>query len=215
MSLLLPAANLSVPVPLDRPVALLLRHAERPALPEKAPGDEVPITEAGRQRSRTLGAELAAHLRGLSTSPIRRCVETAEALLHGAGASLEIRRDRMLGDPGAFVVDARLAWETWLQVGTEAVFQALLHGEHVLPGFAVPARAARQLAHHVVQALVGREPGLHLFVSHDVVIGPLVARLLRLVPGDAAMPAFLGGAALWAEGERLVLAYRGMVAEVT
>ena len=66
--------------PTDRPVVLLLRHSVRDDLPPEEAGYTLPITEIGRQLGRELGASLASRLRTLRTSPLNRCVQTAEVL---------------------------------------------------------------------------------------------------------------------------------------
>ncbi|MCY4098072.1 MAG: histidine phosphatase family protein [Rhodospirillales bacterium] len=96
-------------VPADAPVAVLLRHSARsPFLPGDA-GDTVPLTSAGVGLAQRLGAMLGDRLRSLQASPLRRCMETAEALRSGAGVDVPVVADRLLGDPGVFVADARLA----------------------------------------------------------------------------------------------------------
>lgn len=200
-------AGASTPIPADRPVALLLRHAERPELPVGLPGDDVPLTPRGRREAQALGEALGARLSGLSTSPVRRCVETAEAIRDGAGLVAVARPDPMLGAPGAFVEDADLAWSTWLAWGHQAVIEALVGTRPTPPGFADPAPAARRLACHVVAELAGAPPGIRVFVTHDVVLGPLAAHLLGRARNRGTWPRFLQGAWLWSEGDRIALAY--------
>lgn len=201
--------RLDAPIPLDRPVALLLRHAERPDFPPHTPGNDVSLTPAGRHAARTLGEALGARLIGLSTSPVRRCVETADAIREGAGFADAPRFDRMLGDPGAFVEDAELAWSTWLRWGHQAIVAALMAGSRIPPGFADPASAARNLARHVAGSLCDRPPGVFALVTHDVVLAALVARTLGSPLGEESWPGFLHGAWLWAEPEGLRLIFDG------
>jgi hypothetical protein len=80
-------------------------------------------------------------------------------------------------------------------------------GKAVPPGFAEPGQATRRLAAHLGKHLPSI-PGVHVFVTHDTVLGPFVAQGLGRVLEAEAWPGFLHGALLWREGERLVLAYR-------
>jgi broad specificity phosphatase PhoE len=189
------------------PLVLLLRHAERPKLPAHEPGNDVALTVAGREASWRLGQALGNRLLGLSTSPVLRCRETAEALREGAGASCGVVHDRMLGDPGVFVADPQQAWSSWLGCGPDAVARALMTGEAVPPGFAEPARATRRLASHLCERLPST-PGVHVFVSHDTLLGPFIAQALGRVLEAEAWPGFLHGALLWREREHHMLAYR-------
>lgn len=97
-------------VPADAPVAVLLRHSVRGPLPPGNAGDAVPLTCAGVGLARHLGAMLGDRLSSLHAGPLRRCMETAEALRSGAGVDVPVFADSLLGDPSVFVADTRLAW---------------------------------------------------------------------------------------------------------
>ena len=88
--------------PRDRPVAILLRHAAREELPPDRVGFEVPITPAGAWLARELGALMGERLRSLPSSPLPRCIRTAESLAAGAGLDTPVAPDRLLGDPYQF-----------------------------------------------------------------------------------------------------------------
>ncbi len=199
--------GLRVRVPSEVPMALLLRHAERPPLPTHEPGNEVALTAAGQEACRRLGQALGNQLHGLSTSPVLRCLETAEALRASAGASCEVVQDRMLGDPGVFVTDPKQAWTSWQGLGANTIARALMTGQAVPPGFAEPGQATRALAAHLSKHLPGT-PGVHIFVTHDTLLGPFVAQGLGRILETEAWPGFLHGALLWRDGARLMLAYR-------
>ncbi|MEP7121177.1 MAG: histidine phosphatase family protein [Byssovorax sp.] len=194
-------------VPRDAPVALLLRHSVREHL---APGDAgytQPITEVGVKLARDLGAILGARLRSLHTSPLTRCVQTAEGLRLGASSNVSVVIDRLLGDPGAFVLDGKLAWSHWEERGHEGVMAYFVSGQETLPGLAAPDAAARFLVHHLLAA-AGPNPGIHVFVTHDALVTAAAARLLgdHLTPAD--WPWFLEGALFWREGDSVSVAYR-------
>ena len=180
-------------VPEDAPIAVLLRHSVRGPLPRRDAGNAVPLTRDGARLARCLGRALGDRLRALHTSPLPRCVQTAEALRFGAEVDIPIVSDRLLGDPGVYVVDARRAWSNWETLGHEAVVQSLVSGSPALPGMADPDRAARRLVRHML-ATAGHRPGLHLFITHDFVITVTVARLLAVPLGQEDWPWYLEGA---------------------
>ena len=140
-------------VPSDRPVAMLVRHSVRGHLPPGDAGYALPITDVGHQLARELGMKLRGRLRRVHASPLLRTMQTAERLAEGAEGETTIVPDRMLGDPGAFVVDGR-AGATWSELGHEEVMRRLVHGDDVLPGHdrvglawaAVEAEATREQA---------------------------------------------------------------------
>ena len=88
-------------------------------------------------------------------------MQTAEALREGARTSLDIRPDRPLGAPGAFIVDERLGGQTLQRLGLESFMEHLITGEGVLPGLAEPTSAAFTLVGH----MLGRAGSLGVAMS--------------------------------------------------
>lgn len=95
--------------PSDRAVVVLLLRSVRDHLPPGDQGNGLPITDVGRRLALELGGLLGSRLRTLHASPLLRCVQTAEALAEGAGVRLAAVPNRLLSDPGVFVLDGRRA----------------------------------------------------------------------------------------------------------
>lgn len=193
--------------PGDQPVVLLLRHSVRNALPPDDTAYALPITEEGKGLAVQLGQRLGKRLKTLHTSPLVRCVQTAEALRVGAGLDTPIVHDRLLGDPGVYVIDGRRAWVNWQTLGHEGVMEHLVSQSEALPGMARPDEAARFLVQHML-AVAGNLPGIHVFVTHDSLITATAARLLGQKYGVEDWPWFLEGAFFWRTKEGLRVAYR-------
>lgn len=185
-------------LPRDRAAVVFVRHAERPPLPAGKTGDDLPITVAGQRAAQELGASLAGRLRSLTTSPVRRCVETAKAIAEGARAELAPVPDSLLGGPGAFVLDADLAWENWLRDGNDGVVERLVRSDDAMPGMRPPSVAVAQLVALAAARLEAGE-GVHVLVTHDAVLAPLVSRALGR--SHVMWPDYLGAAAVWREGD--------------
>lgn len=199
-------------VPASRPVAMLVRHAARPPFVDGEDGYALPITELGRRRALALGHLLGARLRTLHTSPLLRCLQTAEALREGAARDVAIHQDRLLGDPGVYVLDDRIAAEQWAARGHEGVMAHLVLEDHALPGMAVPDHAARLLVHHML-AIGAEDPGLHVFVTHDSLVTATAARLLGEPLGPEAWPRYLEAAFFWRQEGTVRAAYRDICRE--
>lgn len=201
----LPAA-----IPDDRPVALLMRHGERPPIAAGEPGTDLALTARGREHAGALGRALGSRLRRLHTSPVRRCQETAEALRAGAGATTPIVADRLLGDPGVFVLDPERAWENWRTLGNQGVIEHLAWGTAALSGLADPSCAALELASHLLDSVRDGEVGLHVFVTHDALLLPTLTRLVAAVTDRSWWPGCLESAAFWNTSALPRLAYRAL-----
>lgn len=192
--------------PSDRPVAMLVRHSVRGYLPPGDAGYALPITDVGHQLARELGMKLRGRLRRVHASPLLRTMQTAERLAEGATRETAVVPDRMLGDPGAFVVDGR-AGAAWSELGHEEVMRRLVHGDDVLPGCADAEAAARALVQHMLAASDGA-PGVHAFVTHDSLVTATVARLLGEPLTKEDWPWYLEAAFFWKEGDAVHVGYR-------
>lgn len=191
--------------PLDRPVVVLLRHSARPPLPPGDEGFDIPITDDGVRIARELGAQLGPRLRSLHSSPLLRCVQTAQCIAEGARASLAVRTDTLLGHPGVFVVHGG-AGRVWRQLGHDEVMAHLVGARDAeLDGVADADAAARFL---VQRMLSETTPGIHVFVTHDSLVTATAARLLGIAFDRSAWPLYLDGAWFWRDGPRTFISYR-------
>lgn len=194
-------------IPASAPAAVLLRHSVRDHLPPGDAGYSLPITEVGVTLAQQLGSMLEDRLRTLHASPLTRCIQTAEALRAGAGVDIPVVEDRLLGDPGVFVVDGKRAWSNWVELEHEGVMEHLVSQDFPLPGMADPDPAARFLVQHMLAVADGRA-GLHVFVTHDSLVTATAARLLGEPLGPDAWPWYLEGAFFWSENGHLTTSYR-------
>ena len=196
--------------PTDRPVVLLLRHAARGPLPDGEAGNDVPITLSGKYCAEELGRKLGARIRSLHSSPVPRCIQTANALREGANAEIDIVVSRFLGDPGVYVLDGDLAWGNWERLGHEEVMRRLVSEKDPLPGMAQPDEAARLLLRQML-ASAGDSCGLHIFITHDSVITATVSRLQGTPHSPSDWPCFLEGALFWQSEKGVHVVYREAV----
>jgi len=194
-------------VPAGAPVIVLMRHSVRGHLPPGAEGDTVPITEVGVRLAEDLGRRMGARLASLHSSPILRCMQTAEALRDGAASKTLVHIDRLLGDPGVYVHDPEIAGRLWIEMGHERVMAHLVSKDTALPGIASPQHAARYLVHHLF-ATAGNVPGLHVFVTHDSIVTATAAQLLGVPLDVTDWPWYLEAALFWKQDGELLVAYR-------
>lgn len=200
-------------LPPDRPVALFLRHAERPELPPDPSSHGVELTASGIREAQELGAELGDRLGSVRTSPILRCVQTADALLAGAGRAASPIADLALGNPGPFVADLELAWSEWKRLGHDAVMARLVSGSDDVPGLHPIRRTAKELLAHALACTAG-DARIHVFVTHDVVLAPFLVGLLDRGLARDEWPRFLEPLAVHRSELSLRLHYRSTVTAV-
>ena len=196
-------------IPMDVPVAILLRHSVRPPMPPQGHGNDLELTEDGHRIARELGAVFGEKLCSTHSSPIQRCIQTAEALGVGAQKTLPIHQDRLLGDPGVYVLDGEIAGAYWQQRGIKETIIDLMQIDEPLPGMAAPAPAARFLVRHMLKISAGRI-GYHVFVTHDSVQMVTASRFFPEPLSDRHWPWFLDAIFLWRDGDSFRMAYKNL-----
>lgn len=190
-------------LPADRPVGIMLRHAERPEFRLGEDGHHFRLTPNGVAAALSLGKRMGDRIAGLAASPVPRCVETAAEIGRGAGHDGPVVETEILGHPGIFVSDPERAMQTLVSLGLVGFVEALGDGER-LDGMKPPRPAAGELLQFMLDASAENGPGLTLFATHDIVVGPFVSLLGRdgCRPPRGRIFGFLAGVAFWrADGE--------------
>ncbi len=194
----------------QRGLVVFLRHGERESVAShEFPRQDAALTDNGRRAAEALGLLLRGRLGTVRSSPVPRCVETAKAVRFGAGRSAELQEDRMLGDPGAFVLDGEVAMSALMDLGFHPAARRLGEGEQ-LPGFADPDAASRQMIASAISLLAGGSPGVHILVTHDLILSTLMARVLGRALAETEWPGYLHGIALWSTGHGFMIQYATM-----
>jgi broad specificity phosphatase PhoE len=196
-------------LPTDRPVALLMRHGPRFDLEPGRAGLDVTLLPEGEPLVRHLGKMMRGRLVSLTSSPVLRCVQTAELLADGADVTLPIPTDELLGMPGAYVADTRLAGPAFRDEPYFDLMRRLCSSQPPPPGFHDPLEATRRL---LAMMLEPAAPGLHAFVSHDSIVGIAMAHLTGRFPQPWVRCLETGFA--WREGDSVVVCYQGHRVEV-
>lgn len=196
-------------VPEGVDASLVIRHAEREDIPAGTFGHEVNLTAGGTLAAEQLGVALSER-RALSvvSSPVPRCVQTAEAVLRGAGTSAEVPTDRHLGDPGAFIVDAETAGPLFLELSIPEIARRQLQDGTPLPGMRPTLEGVEILLELATSPLSGNGQ-LHVFVTHDIILSVFVASIFRSSLEETGWPDFLEGLFLWRFDRELHASWQG------
>ena len=196
--------------PADSAAAIVLRHAERETIPPGAFGNDVPLTRRGQDSAHRLGAGLSHRMPAtVQTSPLLRCTQTADAIIAGAGWTIDAIPNQLLGNPGAFVTQPDLAGQLILDVGIAAVVGRQLAGGEPPDGMRAAAAGVRLVLGQLAKSLAA--PGsVSLFVTHDAVLAVLVGSLYGLTPPGFGWPDYLDGLVAWPESGRLRFVWHGL-----
>lgn len=196
--------------PPGREVSIIMRHAERQPIPAGSFGTNVPLTASGTASAEQLGNFLSSRVLGsIVSSPVLRCVSTAQAIVRAAGWAAEVGMDWRLGDPGPFVEDAELAGPPFLKEGIREIVQRQLVDGEALPGMR-PAGEGVELLLELTTAKLGESGRLNIHVTHDAILAVMVGNLYGLSIDEFVWPDFLDGLILWVVDDIIHYSWRGL-----
>lgn len=149
-------------------VSLLIRHSDRDSIPQGSFGNEVLLNEKGKRNAIIFGESLAQFkLSRILTSPIERCVQTAEHITLGYGNSIEIIETTALGAPGLHISDEKIAGEFFLKYGVDEMYKRFIQGLEI-PGIPTISKLNNLISSYIVDNTT--ENGITIFVTHDLLI---------------------------------------------
>jgi broad specificity phosphatase PhoE len=149
-------------------LSLLIRHGDRDKIPSGSFGNEILLNEKGIQNSLKFGESLASmKINKILTSPVGRCVQTAEFIAQGYGKSIEIIETTALGAPGLHINDGKVAGEFYLNVGFDEMYRRYLN-EIEIPGIPPANEINQSITKFISENSI--QNGLTIFVTHDMLI---------------------------------------------
>ena len=166
-------------------VKMVVRHAERPLFKGLRAPHDVSITEVGKREAESLGVLLGQYdlnIDGCASSPVRRCIQTAELIAMGNKFHGSLETSPSLGGSGLFMDDIEVLGHTLDTCTIEEIIGSQLKGNKV-PGMR-DLKAGLKI--FMGRVLSDRSKNFEVFVSHDLFVCPAVH--------------YLTGAAYCAEG---------------
>ena len=210
------ALNLGVPVPAHLPdsmmssVSLLPKNKRlilftRHSLRERSEGQglasyQLPLTPKGRVLAESWGRWLSTYLPysldvDSMSSPIGRCMDTAQLMQEGAGLQRLINEHSLLVEPGSLVTEPELASVIFKEIGVLNFINRFLQGS--LEGTKNAYQGGLDLLSLFYQ--YQPEPGqMRLAVSHDTLLSAFLAVMLEVSEIDwNDWPKMMEGVFLW------------------
>jgi len=196
-----------------RPLAALVRHAEREPITDLSSALWARLTPRGRAQARGFGSGLPKKLSlRLFHSPVERCEHTAREIEAGlgdvGGRAIEVTASDILGGP--YVLDAEALLKLLALKDPQLFFDEWRSG-------GINASIIRPLKDAAVQTLRFMLAGLDerkgrcldLHVSHDINILIMLSLVEDLINPRELWPGFMEGIVLYAREQTLVIVFRG------
>lgn len=207
-------------LPDDKRLILFTRHSLR----ERSDGNgfasyQLPLTPKGRVLAKSWGRWLAGHLPysldvDSISSPIGRCIDTAQLMQEGAGLQRDIAHQSLLVEPGSLVTEPEIATPVFKEIGVLNFINRFLQGN--LEG----TKNAYQGGIDLLSLFYQHQPQqghLMLAVSHDTLLSAFLAVMFDVVEIDwNDWPKMMEGVFLWFDDKPFVQAnahfiWRGQV----
>lgn len=188
-------------LPADKRLILFTRHSLR----ERSDGNgfasyQLPLTPKGRVLAKSWGRWLAEHLPysldvDSISSPIGRCIDTAQLMQEGAGLRRDIAHQSLLVEPGSLVTEPDIANPIFKEIGVLNFINRFLQGN--LEG----TKNAYQGGLDILSLFYQNQPKhghLMLAVSHDTLLSAFLAVMLDVTEINwNDWPKMMEGVFLW------------------
>lgn len=187
---------------------LLIRHAERPDIPANSVGNEVLLTDKGKADTRNFARIISDPVISIQSSPIGRCLQTAEIIAEVVGfPKSHIEDNSDLGDPGYIIEDGRKAWKHWQRKGASAVNNYLLTGGDKWSGFNDLDQATARFLETIEYQFSMKPNGLHVWITHDTILAAFASRVLDSSLTMEQWPGFLDYISIEQQDGEMVFKY--------
>ena len=195
------------------PVTLFTRHSLRELVNGQGLASyDLQLTEQGRELAYAWGQYLIQNtdraIQHCISSPIQRCVDTAALMIEGADRThkvvnthtIEIVEQRLLVEPGSFVLDIQQAAPYFRKQGALGFINSFVN--NALPGMKHPITGVFDVLELLYHTHPTQHNGLSLAVSHDTILAAIVA----VISGNKQIeqsdwPDMMEGLFVWFEGE--------------
>ncbi|KAA6339074.1 hypothetical protein EZS27_012968 [termite gut metagenome] len=149
-------------------LSLLIRHADRDKIPVGSFGNEIMLNEVGKVNALKFGEALSdLKINKIMTSPIGRCVQTAELIAKGYGKALDIIETKALGAPGLHITDEEIAGKFFMEQGFEELYRRIIN-DIPIPGIPTAKQFNQLMTDFLIENT--NKNGITLFVTHDLLI---------------------------------------------
>jgi len=195
-------------LPKQTKIVGLIRHAERYDIPADDFGNDVALMSVGIASSQLLADKLCERLVKLSSSPIKRCLQTAEILLTKAKCSA-IQKNKLLGDPGIFITDRHQAHTYFMeQKSIPDLVMHLLSEQPNPSGFCVSTiKTTLKLIHILLTEIT--KAGISINITHDSILSVVIGVIFNELSIEKLWPDYLEGIFFWQQDDFLHCLYRG------
>ncbi len=189
-------------------VVLFTRHSIRPPMLAGKFGSGIELNAEGIEYARQVGRYWGRRIARVSSSSSIRCMQTAQAMIDGAGMDLSVLHNPALGEPGAYISNVETALREFKDHDPLDLVNRMLSLES-LRGHTETSDGSRIL----LESFFSDPPApgkVHIEVTHDTILATLIYHLMGQERISAVQwPKMMEGALLWFNCRKLHWWWRG------
>lgn len=149
-------------------IALIIRHGDRDEIPDGEFGNDVLLNKKGIRNSIQFGKGLSSFsINKIFSSPVQRCIQTAENIVKGFNQNIQIAETKTLGDPGVYIYDEKSAGKYFLEKGFEKLYIEYMF-KIKIPGMYSITDGSIKMENFIKDYT--KYAGITIFVTHDSLI---------------------------------------------
>jgi broad specificity phosphatase PhoE len=183
----------------------IFRHAEKSTNMKSSDENSITLTQRGEESSREFGKEfinLYQNISFLKSSPIKRCIRTAELFIEGTSKNIKIFLSKNLGDPGVFIENEIVAAKHFKKNKCKNIIQCQINGIN-LEGIRDIRIGVKMLLEDILLDLKRNE--ITLYITHDVIMIPFICYLTDNLISLLNWINYLEGFYLWSKNNNIFL----------
>lgn len=188
-------------------LCLIIRHSERNHIPKGKHDIETLLNEKGMQRAKEFGKILKPFENiKIISSPVERCKETAKYILEGFGnRGKEILLSNVLGEPGPYVYDGKIAVNYFINQSVYEVVKRQQNGE-ILNGICPIEKGSKILFDFAVNEFQKIDnKAILILVTHDAIVAPFVNFYFKEWFDENNWVDFLDGVFITKKGNQIIM----------
>lgn len=194
-------------LPKDVPIAILTRHSIREEAENGFASYDVPLTQEGVQLAEALGRAIEHPIHRVFSSPVQRCIDTAQAMIDGADVQIDIEQTKLLVEPGSYVQEIEKVAGLFFKLGPLKFANKHLRGE--VRGVLSPKEGTKRILDHI-QSNSGAPGSISIHVTHDTILAAFVYSLLGVSEiDDSHWPWMMEATFIWFADESVHWIWRG------
>jgi len=194
-------------------IIFVIRHAEK-KISQNLKKDHLSLlTDKGKKDSKIFGEkviETLGEIKFVKTSPIQRCIQTAESIISRNFEKIIV--SNLLGDPGVFVTDAKLALDNYIDLGVKEVIERQFKRLD-LPGLR-DLKSGLVLFVQEILTDFKQINGVGIYISHDAIIIPLIKYFTENFVYSENLIDYLNGIILCKKNEDYLLLWNGKAYQI-